>query len=96
MKVWILSKLFVDPSLLKLGSKNRYQSPETAPDFYFNTTKMNTKKVWIHRDKNVEQFHCPKLSLKRFSPSIEHGTKSYQPPIITEQFLIYFEKYLFF
>ena len=45
MKVWILSKLFVDP--LKFGSKNRYQSPETVRRFYFNSTKMNTKKVWI-------------------------------------------------
>ena len=36
MKVWILSKRFVDPpSLLKFGSKNRYQSPESAPRFLF-------------------------------------------------------------
>jgi hypothetical protein len=47
MKVWISSRLFVDPSPLKFGSKNRYQSPETIPRFYFDTSKMKTKKVWI-------------------------------------------------
>ena len=35
------------PLPLKFGSKNRYQSPETVPRFYFNTSKMKTKKVWI-------------------------------------------------
>ena len=45
MKVWILSKLFFDPpSPLKFGSKNRYQSVETVPRMFFNTTKME---VWI-------------------------------------------------
>ena len=34
MKVWISSKLFFDPSPLKFGSKNRYQSPETVPRMF--------------------------------------------------------------
>ena len=45
MKVWILSKLFVDPpSPQKFGSKNRYQSPDTISILYLTTSKIE---VWI-------------------------------------------------
>ena len=35
------------PSPQKFGSKIGVNRPRLSPDFYFNTTKMNTKKVWI-------------------------------------------------
>ena len=39
-----IQTFFDPPSPLKFGSKNRYQSVETVPRMFFNTTKME---VWI-------------------------------------------------
>ena len=45
LKVWISSKLFVDPPLpLKFGSKNRYQSPDTISRFVFQYYKNEYQK----------------------------------------------------